>query len=295
MTPPAITPAARRATSKVPSGRRAATKPPAGRGAATKPPVGRPATGTTRTAGHRSKLRRDPAPHAPRRVSGPVRDRAVPGTPRRAGPFAPRPRTVRAPAERRSLPARALSSVRALPDHALLDRIIRGRAWIPLLGVLLAGIVAMQVEVLKLGASMGRSLELSTTLQSRNELLQADVATLADDQRIERLAAGMGMIMPAPDAVSFLAAQPAGNVASIHPPDASAFTAQLPTASAGSSTTSTMTPGVPADTSGSGTDTQADPTQTATSTAAVSPGQTGQDSTGQTASSSGAAVTSTAG
>jgi hypothetical protein len=144
--------------------------------------------------------------------------------------------------------------VRSLPDHALLDRVIRGRVWIPLLGVLLAGIVGMQVEVLKLGASMGRSLERSTALQSRNELLQASVATLADDRRIERLAAGMGMVMPAPDAVDFLAARPVADVqpaiAGIHQPDASAFTAQLPVAGSAGTSTPTTTPVVSADRSG---------------------------------------------
>jgi hypothetical protein len=142
----------------------------------------------------------------------------------------------------------------SLPDHQLLDRIVRGRAWIPLLGVLLAGIVAMQVEVLKLGAGIGRSIEASTALQSRNELLRASVATLADDGRIERLAAGMGMVMPAPAAVEFASPHSPGSVqravANIHPPDPTAFTAALPaadtdTAPAGSETpasTATATP-----------------------------------------------------
>jgi len=114
-----------------------------------------------------------------------------------------------------------------LPDHQLLDRIVRGRAWIPLLGVMLAGIVAMQVEVLKLGASIGRSVQRSTALSSRNELLRASVASLSDDARLERLAAGMGMVMPAPEQVAFLSARPGGDVgravANIHPPDAAAF------------------------------------------------------------------------
>jgi len=77
---------------------------------------------------------------------------------------------------------------------------------------MLAGIVAMQVEVLKLSASMGRSLERTTALKSRNEILRASVAGLADDQRIERIAAGLGMVMPAPAAVNFLAAQRGANV-----------------------------------------------------------------------------------
>ncbi len=77
------------------------------------------------------------------------------------------------------LGARAARFIRALPDHRVLDRVVRGRAWILILGVMLAGIVAMQVEVLKLGASIGRSIEQSTALQSRNELLRASVASLS--------------------------------------------------------------------------------------------------------------------
>jgi threonine synthase len=127
--------------------------------------------------------------------------------------------------------ARAAAFIRGLPDHSVLDRLVRGRAWIPVLGVLLAGIVAMQVEVLKLGASMGRAIERTSDLTSQNEVLRATVASLADDQRIERLAARMGMVMPAPDSVRFLQAQPEQNaaraVSNIHAPDASAFLAQL--------------------------------------------------------------------
>lgn len=113
--------------------------------------------------------------------------------------------------------------------------------------MMLAGIVAMQVEVLKLGASMGRAIERGTALQSRNELLRASVASLSDDQRIERLAAGMGMVMPAPTAVAFLTAQPGAAqsaVSNIHQPDGSAFLsslAPLTGSSTGGSTTATST------------------------------------------------------
>jgi hypothetical protein len=114
------------------------------------------------------------------------------------------------------------------------DRLVRGRAWIPVLGVLLAGIVAMQVEVLKLGTSMGRWIERSSALQIRNESLRASVASLADDQRIERLATGMGMVMPAPTGLNFLAVHPGQDVAAgtahIHPPDPTGFIASLPVA-----------------------------------------------------------------
>jgi cell division protein FtsL len=167
------------------------------------------ATGSAaRSKPHRRALRESPAPKAPRRVSGPLRAHPAPSTRTRPS-------------------SRVAAFVRSLPDHSLLDRIVRGRAWIPLLGVLLAGIVAMQVEVLKLGASIGRSLQSTSTLQSHNEQLRQSVASLADDQRIERLAAGMGMIMPAPEAIGFLSATPDGNVgralANIHAPNAAGF------------------------------------------------------------------------
>jgi hypothetical protein len=183
----------------------------------------------TRNGGHRATVRRQSAPSAPRRVSGPARTA--------------RPKPRRSPSTSTPLGARVLAFAKALPDHQLLDRIIRGRVWIPLLGVLLAGIVAMQVEVLKLGAGIGRSIERGTQLQSRNELLRASVAELADDQRIERLAAGMGMVMPAPDAVHFLSLRPVGYVQraadSIHQPDATAFVASLPAVGAASGSAGT--------------------------------------------------------
>jgi hypothetical protein len=98
--------------------------------------------------------------------------------------------------------------------------------------VLLAGIVATQVEVLKLGASTGRWVERTAALSSRNQALQASVAMLSDDQRIERLAAGMGMVMPAPTAITFLHRAGHGGfrsaMARMAPPDPAQFLSALP-------------------------------------------------------------------
>jgi hypothetical protein len=105
-----------------------------------------------------------------------------------------------------TLPAAALRLTLTLPDHRWLDRIVRGRAWIPVLGVLLVLIVGVQVEILKLGTSVGRSVAWAAELQSRNQLLQAVDTRLSDPGRIERLAAGYGMRMPGPTDVRFLAA-----------------------------------------------------------------------------------------
>jgi hypothetical protein len=237
MTPSALTPAARGSTKK--SRPEAPSRPVPARG-----------------SGHRTKVRRSVAPTAPRRVSGPAGGiaataaaaggviavpaptRTPPARPARSAPS--RPSAPRRSRSRRASPAaakapwrlRTTAYLRSLPDHVLLDRIVRGRVWIPLLGVLLAGIVAMQVEVLKLNAGIGRSLERSSSLQGQNELLRASVARLSDEQRIERIAAQMGMVMPGPTQLRFVHGGPTSverALDSIHAPDATGFIARLPT------------------------------------------------------------------
>ncbi len=217
-----------------------ATEPPARSYARTAGGLADPPRTAARTTErtHRRPLRpTTPSPRRPRRVSGPAAGAvALPGrvtapakpAPRRAPS---RPRTKTPPASSRPLAARIAAYIQALPDHRLLDRLVRGRAWIPLLGVLLVGIVAIQVEVLKLGTSIGRSLNLATQLQSRNELLRASVSGLSDDQRIMRSAARLGMVMPGPTETSFIPAHRnralAKAIAGIRAPNAQAFLAAL--------------------------------------------------------------------
>ncbi|HXD63733.1 MAG TPA: hypothetical protein VNV17_03915, partial [Solirubrobacteraceae bacterium] len=240
MTPSALTPAARGGTKKPRPD--ASSRPSPARG-----------------SGHRSNVRRSVAPTAPRRVSGPAggatasgviavpvpvpgrtrptRERSAP-TRERTSPPRPRPSRSRRGARsaaRAPWGLRTAGYLRALPDHVLLDRIIRGRVWIPLLGVLLAGIVFMQVEVLKLNAGIGRSLERGSALQAQNELLRAGVSRLSDDQRIERIAAQLGMLMPSPEQLKFVgtgAGSTQRALSAIHAPNSTDFLAQLPTVGA---------------------------------------------------------------
>jgi hypothetical protein len=198
--------------------------------------------------------------------------------------------------------------VRGLPDHSLIDRLVRGRAWIPVLGVLLAGIVAMQVEILKLGASMGRSVQRTALLQTQNDSLRASVAGLADDQRIERLAAGMGMSMPRPEALVFLQAHPGSGLgkalANIHAPDPTGFVSQLaaqaaaaaalmpPPPASTSATSTTTTSGATSAAPTVSTPTTSTPTAAApTVTAAPSVAATSAPAATQTAAPTGASST----
>lgn len=225
---------------------------------------GRAATRPVRTGG---AALRSHVPLAPRRVSGPVkrpRDRSLTRPPGR--PREPARGRVRL---KEPLPTRAAHALaaflRSLPDHRWLDRLVRGRAWIPLLGVLLAGIVATQVEVLKLGASMGRWVSRTAALTSRNQALQASVAGLSNDQRIEGLAGQMGMVMPEPTDVTFLALGPTGGIRAaigrIHAPDATLFQGALSASQAAALAQETPTTVAPA------TGTLAPSTQPATSIA----------------------------
>jgi cell division protein FtsL len=225
---------------------------------------------SARSAAHRPALRRASAPRSPRRVSGPAGgvgtlaamggagSIAVP-SPTRRRPRRPAParRTVRLPRLPRphvAAPspaglARATGAfVVSLPESTLLDRVIRGRIWIPLLGVLLVGIVAMQVAILKLNAGVGAAIQQTTSLQSRNDALRESVTGLSNEQRIETIAARHGMVMAPPDSVKFLHPGGSGYVhaaaANIHSPGSTYFVGPVGTSSAataaaspGSSTT----------------------------------------------------------
>ena len=197
-------------------------------------------------------------------------------TPRRAPKAVPAPNAAKTTKPTTGMLRRVGTFVVSLPDHSLLDRVVRGRAWIPLLGVLLAGIVAAQVEILKLGANMGRSLEQTTTLTSQNELLRDSVASLSDDQRIERLATNMGMVLPPPGAVGYLSAGRGGDISAalgnIHAPDAAAFIALTP--SNGALVTGPGTSMLPTSSgvlAQAGTPGSATPTTTPSATSTVTP------------------------
>jgi hypothetical protein len=270
MTPAATTPAARKASTQHRRARQSAR--PTGSRRVSGPVGGRAATGARAATAGGARATTVPGIALPRRSAGRPRAAAVR---RRIGAF-----------------------IFSLPDHRLLDRLIRGRWWIPLLGVMLAGIVAMQVEVLKLGASMGRSLEQNSVLSSRNAALRQSVATLGDDQRIERLAASMGMVMPPAQAIGFLAASPDGNsgraLANIHEPSASSFESLTPTNGEIVTATTLAAANAPAGTTGSTSTIGSTPTSsttTSTSAASTSGATTAPVGAGPTAHSSAASST----
>jgi hypothetical protein len=144
---------------------------------------------------HRRTQGRSTAPRAPRRVSGPVNRRMV-----------------AAPAGTATLPPRSgttglFARVRALPEHRVIDRLLRSRAWIWALGALLGGIVAMQVSLLKLNSGISRAVETTTTLERQNAGLEQDIARLSRTDRIQTGAESLGMVLPAAGDVGYLSSR----------------------------------------------------------------------------------------
>jgi hypothetical protein len=228
-------------------------------------------------------LPRPVAPRAPRRVSGPA-PRAKQG--RRTGS------QTRRPAAAEPFALRAVRRGRLLADSRLLDRLVRGQLWIPLVAAGLMGIVFMQVSMLKLNSGIGRAVQASQTLERQNTALRADVSRMESGERIDSVAHDVGMVVPADGGEHYVSAVGRGLAAraaqGITAPDATALAraraatqqaagqlatgtvgaAALGTATAtGAATTTAQTP------AGTATTATAPPVGT-TATAPVAPAQT---------------------
>src|SRR4051812_22233496 len=143
-------------------------------------------TARTRT-GHPARAR---VPTRPRRVSGPMR-----------------PAPAAAPPLRRGTTG-VFERLRALPETRVIDGLLRGRAWIWLIGLLLGGIVAMQVSLLKLNAGISNAVTTASTLERQNADIESEIATLSTIERVRGEATAENMVAPDPGAVDYLHARP---------------------------------------------------------------------------------------
>jgi hypothetical protein len=91
---------------------------------------------------------------------------------------------------------RAAVAVTQLPESGLIHRLTRGRAWIGLLGVLLAGIVALNVVTLSFAASAGKIEAVNSELSKENTMLQSLKATKLGQGRMRAEAAKLGLALP---------------------------------------------------------------------------------------------------
>jgi len=163
-----------------------------------KAPPARKATPRTVRAGAAAPARRAPARTAPARR-----------TPARS-PQRTRPKPKRATGGQ-LIPiavGRTAGAVRHLPDSGLVMRMTRGRAWIGVLGVMLAGIVALNVVTLSFAASSGHIDKNIQALDQENPLLRARDAQISGASRVRAEATAQGLIMPSADLTRFVQAGP---------------------------------------------------------------------------------------
>jgi hypothetical protein len=157
-----------------------------------------------------------PATAPARKPATPKRRKAAPGrkkaTSARAATAAPAREPARKAPRRKPAPkrrtggqlipiaagtaGRAAVAVTHLPESGLIHRLTRGRAWIGLLGVLLVGIVALNVVTLSFAASAGKVDQRITTLSQENSVLGGRFAVLSGQTRMRHEASELGLAIP---------------------------------------------------------------------------------------------------
>jgi cell division protein FtsL len=101
------------------------------------------------------------------------------------------------------------SGTRRLPLGArLLDALLSGRVWIGLVGVLLAGIVFFNVDLMRMNREITHMADRAAQYKRENAGLRQEVAQLANSERIQEAAAELGLVLPQPDQVRYLKSNP---------------------------------------------------------------------------------------
>ncbi len=145
------------------------------------------ATAPARSAPARRRTRPRPAARPRRRSAA----RPTPATPARLVPLAV---------------GRTAVAVGDIADSGLVMRMTRGRAWIGVLAVLLAGIVALNVASLGLSAATTKLSAQSDSLDRQNSVLRTQLAKKLSDERVDGIAARLGLSIPRPAEIGYLRA-----------------------------------------------------------------------------------------
>jgi cell division protein FtsL len=91
---------------------------------------------------------------------------------------------------------------------SVLDALLSGKGWIVLVGVLLAGIVFFNVDLLRMNRQIALTAEKGAVLKRENARLRQKAALLGSSERIQDAAAKLGLVMPAAGDVRYLRAHP---------------------------------------------------------------------------------------
>jgi hypothetical protein len=106
----------------------------------------------------------------------------------------------------------AATAVRQLPDSSLIVRMTSGRLWIGVLGLLLAGIVAVNVVTLSIAASAGHIDQNIQALDQENSILRGRDAQRSGSARVRYDASAIGLAAASSDEIGYVQFEP-GDVA----------------------------------------------------------------------------------
>lgn len=134
-------------------------------------------------------------------AAAPARKRARTTAPRRRARNTPAGGVVMLPVQ---AVAGTAGAVGGIADSPLLVSMTRGRAWIAVLGVLLGGIVAINVWGLSLSASTSGTAAKIDELEQSNSVLAARAARRGSTEKISALAASEGLDTATPKAIRYL-------------------------------------------------------------------------------------------
>jgi cell division protein FtsL len=125
---------------------------------------------------------------------------------------------------RHAAPSRTTAPARRVSGHAhprppgrvaapprgarVLNALLTGRIWIGLIGVLLAGIVFFNVDLLQMNREITQMADKATEIKRQNDRLRHDYARLASSERIQEAAAAVGLVYPAAGEVRYLESKP---------------------------------------------------------------------------------------
>ena len=123
-----------------------------------------------------------------------------------------RPAPARKPARRASghtgAAAAKAKTARRPRGARVLDRLLTGRTCIAVVGVLLAGIVFFNVDLLQMNRDITQMADRAAALKRENARLRIDLARLGSSERIQETALGLGLVYPAPGEVRYLKSEP---------------------------------------------------------------------------------------
>jgi hypothetical protein len=104
---------------------------------------------------------------------------------------------------RRRLVGRSAHVVGRLPESAAVRKISGSRLWIALIGVLLIGIVAINVLTVSYGAMASRIEGDIEKLERQNSILSSQTTRALSMPRVRNAASAAGMIAPATDEIRY--------------------------------------------------------------------------------------------